>query len=119
MICALFTLRQTFDTVDTDGSGNIGREESNQMMMANDGPFNIFMNVSKKLALAAKKERLKQWSMVPHLENKQAKVKEQKKAAIEEAKIPVLVGQRSKLLWQSNTRLDLFFFEFEFEFVFF
>jgi len=83
----------------------------NQMMMANDGSFNIFMNVSKKFALAAKKERLKQWSMVPHLENKQAKVKEQKKAAIEEAKIPVLVGQRSKLLWRSNTRLDLNFYE--------
>jgi len=131
------SLQAVFDSVDTDGSGGIDFEEFKQMMMNADDledfadggvkirmmgqqgssgkmGSNFFKSVAKKEALQQKKKRLKQWSV-----NSDAAVKERegkqkaatKSVAASAAKLKIytatLLGERSKLLWRTNTRLDI------------
>jgi len=60
-----------------------------------------------KLAIEAKKTRLKQWSVVGDRQQKKALQEEKER---HESAMTTSIGKRSKLFWRTNTRLDMNFF---------
>jgi hypothetical protein len=125
--------------VDTDGSGEIDFDEFVAMMksvekqpsqkknfsgsikmMNHLAPLsnaNCIKKVATLEAVKAKKERLKQWSaIVPGQTERKQSMKQKRNAdkAVVQATIPTkLLGTHSKLLWRSNTTVDMNIFKAE------
>lgn len=128
-------LQEVFDSVDTDRSGAIDFDEFCKMMqnadqvVDNTGSVsmmnhkkgmssNFFKNVAKKEAIKAKKARLAKWSTTTPEAQAKKNAEKQKEAArnlpaeiAKKAHKTELLGERAKLMWRTNTRLDIMIYK--------